>query len=82
MYETILFSTRNPDGGQYVVPSPLQTAMVCSIKDALAACSEYISSWNLGGGNWCGDAGRVYQSGELVSTISYNGRVVVAEWPT
>jgi len=79
MYETILCSTGNPDHGQYVAPSPLQTAMVCSIKDAVAACREYISSWNLGGGNWCGDAGKVYQSGKLVATISYNGRVVATE---
>lgn len=79
MYRTILCSTGNPDHGQFVAPSPMQIAMVSSVNAAVAACREYIFSWNLGRGNWCGDAGKVYRSGKLVATISYNGKVIPAE---
>lgn len=79
MYATILCSTGNPDHGQFVAPSPLQIKMVSSVNAAVTACREYIFSWNLGGGNWCGDAGKVYRSGKHVATISYNGKVIPTE---
>ena len=75
MYTTILSSTGNPDHGQYTSPSRKQTAIVCSLEAASTACQKYIKEWNLGSGNWCGEAGKVFHAGELVATISYNGRV-------
>jgi hypothetical protein len=49
--------------------------MTSSIDEAVAACRDYISYWNLGGGNWCGDAGKVFKDGMHLATIAYNGRV-------
>ena len=79
MYKTILCSTGNPDHGQFVAPSPMQVVQVNSLNAAVVACRKYIDSWNLGGGNWCGDAGKVFRSGKFVATISYNGKVITAE---
>ncbi|NJD37044.1 MAG: hypothetical protein FIA89_01795 [Geobacter sp.] len=76
MYRTILCSTGNPDHGQYVAVSPSAVAKVKSIEDAVTACREYISEWDLGGGNWCGDAGKVFLSDKLVARIAYNGKVL------
>jgi hypothetical protein len=75
MHRTKLCSTGNPDHGQYVAPSPSLTAVVNSIEEAVTACHEYISCWNLGSGNWYGEAGKVFNAGRLVATIAYNGRV-------
>lgn len=75
MYRTTLCSTGNPDHSQYVAPSPSLVAVVNSIEDAVSACREYISYWNLGSGNWCGDAGKVFKDGKLVAAVAYNGRV-------
>lgn len=75
MFTTILCSTGNPDHAQYAAPSPRKSAKVCSIEEAVSVCREYIDEWNLGGGNWCGDAGKVLSSGSLVAQIAYNGRV-------
>lgn len=78
MYTTILCSTGNPDHGQYATPSPKQTATVRSLDAAVTACREYIEKWDLGSGNWCGEAGKVFYAGELVASISYNGRILPA----
>ena len=75
MYKTILCSKGNPDHGQYVALSPSQKKVTNSIDEAVAACRDYISYWNLGGGNWCGDAGKVFEDGKHLATIAYNGRV-------
>ena len=75
MYKTILCSKGNPDHGQYVSLSPSQTGVTSSIEEAVAVCRDYISYWNLGGGNWCGDAGKVFKCEKHVANIAYNGKV-------
>lgn len=75
MFKTVLCSVGNPDHGQYVAPSPAQTVAVNSLEEAATACRNYIRDWDLGGGNWCGDAGKVFCSGKLVARISYNGMI-------
>lgn len=76
MYRTMLCSTGNPDHGQFVAVSPSVVARVKSIEEAVTACRAYIFKWNLGGGNWCGDAGKVFLSDKLVARIAYNGKVL------
>lgn len=74
-YEVALCSCGNPDHGQDSPQSPSRRVWVDSLEEASAACREYIEQWNLGGGNWAGDAGMVYFNGSKVATISYNGKI-------
>ncbi len=78
MYRTMLCSAGNPDHGQYSAPSIPQAIMASSLEEASAACRKYIAQWNLGSGNWCGEAGKVYRAEKLVATIAYNGRICPA----
>ncbi len=77
MYRTMLCSEGNLDHGQYVAVSPSVVVRVKTIRDAVTACREYIYEWNLGSGNWCGDAGKVFNSQRLIARITYNGKVLV-----
>jgi DNA (cytosine-5)-methyltransferase 1 len=74
--EVVLCSTGNPDHGQTISQSPEQRWRVSSLKQASTVCREYISEWNLGSGNWSGDSGKVFQNGNHVATIAYNGRIL------
>lgn len=75
MYETILCSVGNPDRGQYVSPSLPRKVKTRTLKEASAACRDYILDWNLGGGNWCGNAGKVFLNKTHVANIAYNGKI-------
>ena len=69
----------NIDYGQdytTTLPNTEKEISLCdTLQDCSKVCQEYINENNLGGGNW--DGGYVYQSGEQVAYISYNGRI----WP-
>ncbi|MBE0502068.1 MAG: DNA (cytosine-5-)-methyltransferase [Desulfuromonadales bacterium] len=80
-YEVVLCSTENPDYGQSAPQSPSSRRWVASLEEASVVCRKYIEHWNLGGGNWCGGAGNVMQNGNLVATISYNGKIWPVEAP-
>lgn len=75
MYTTMLCSTGNPDHGQYAAPSPAREVRTDSVEAAASACRDYIEEWGLGGGNWCGNAGKVFKGESIVATIAYNGRI-------
>lgn len=66
-----LSSAGNPDFDQNPneALSPLKFVQVSSFEQASKACRDYISEYNLGGGNWTG--GQIEQSHK----VSYNGRV-------
>ena len=75
-YQVILASVGNPDLNQdFTSPiSPTKCIDVPDLPKASMACREYIKEHSLGGGNWIG--GQVFDSkGDLVASISYNGRI-------
>ena len=46
-----------------------------NMTDACHMVRDYIKAWDLGGGNWVGEAGEVHdEQGKLVGRISYNGQ--------
>jgi len=54
--------------------SPQNFYAVNTLQEASDKCSEYITEWDLGGGNWAG--GDVYDvDGKIIAHVSYNGRV-------
>lgn len=68
-----LSSVANSDFGQKKTPAPTQIVEVKSLEEASQVCREYISQYQLGGGNWTG--GQVTQDGKETHHISYNGRI-------
>ncbi|MCA1064796.1 hypothetical protein QTG56_24630 (plasmid) [Rossellomorea sp. AcN35-11] len=71
-------SVGNPDFGQdpnnSLLGVPNETRKINSLEEASQACSEYINTYGLGGGNWSG--GYVYDTKhKQVAYISYNGRI-------
>lgn len=46
---------------------------VASLEEASEKCREFISAYDIGGGNWCG--GVVRDNAKKVAVISYNGRI-------
>lgn len=76
-YEVTLSSCGNPDHRQNPnMPLPgLKNARVKvkSLVEASRVCLDYIAENDLGGGNWTG--GNVFLAGDLVASVSYNGRV-------
>ena len=49
------------------------TVKINSLPEASKVCRNFIDENNLGGGNWTG--GEVFEEGEQIARISYNGRV-------
>jgi hypothetical protein len=76
-YSVILSAHGNPDHYEspYEKVAPSAVKHCKSIEECQAAVREYIDKHGLGGGNFTG--GDVYQYGEVVGRISYNGRY----WP-
>lgn len=76
-YTVALSAHGNPDHGE----SPYRTvaARGFGIAESIEECQQivrgYIEENDLGGGNWTG--GAVYEDGEQIGYISYNGRY----WP-
>ncbi len=75
-----LCSAPNPDRGEVLTPSPpfnLIYSAGATWADASKRCMEYITQWELGGGNWTGGEIRTLDRKTVVGRVSYNGRV----WP-
>ncbi len=73
----VLKSVGNPDFRQdpaRPLPGvPRKTVDVTSMREAAAACQNYITEYDLGGGNWAG--GEIFENEEVVAIVSYNGRI-------
>jgi len=78
-HEVVLCSVGNPDYGQDSPQSPSRRVWVNSLQDASTVCREYIKKWNLGRGNWGGEAGKIYLNSRLVASVAYNGKVLPLE---
>lgn len=74
MYQIVLTSCGNPDFGQNPNESMSPTKIVAanSIEECQVAASKYVDDYDLGSGNYSG--GQVYQDGDYVGRVSYNGR--------
>lgn len=74
MYQIVLTSCGNPDFGQNPSDpmSPAKIVAANSIEECQVSARKYIEDYDLGGGNWSG--GQVYQDGDYVGYVSYNGR--------
>jgi hypothetical protein len=81
MYLVSLAYAPNPDiDGGYWNGQPHEghkAECIGSLESASAVCLAYIARNGLGAGNWTGGHVVDVESGELVATISYNGRI----WP-
>jgi Lar family restriction alleviation protein len=70
----------NPDFQQYTDVAPTEIKLVSSMKEAQSECQEYISRYQLGGGNWytldAPQPGAIYDmTGKLVARIEYNTKI-------
>ena len=75
-HEVVLCSVGNPDHGQSGSQSPSRRVWVNGLEDASSVCREYIEKWNLGSGNWGGEAGKVYLDACQVASVAYNGKLL------
>ena len=77
IYEVTLSAEPNPDfdidSHEANVSIPEKRVKVDSLEEARDVVMNFIRNNDLGSGNWTG--GAVYQNGEQIATISYNGRV-------
>ena len=74
MYQIVLASCGNPDRGQNPNESisPTKIVVVNSIEECQVVVSKYVDDYDLGAGNYAG--GQVYQDGDYIGRVSYNGR--------
>lgn len=70
-----LESVGNPDKQQYAPISPMEWRPCRDIDEAVVQCQAFITTWNLGGGNWSLNAGKVYRDSVEIARVSYNGRL-------
>lgn len=63
---------QDPDKPLYGCPDEAYVE-VATLKGASLMCLEYISKFELGGGNW--DGGQIYIGRIQIGRVSYNGRV-------
>ncbi len=75
MFTIVLKSRGNPDHGQDPdeAVSPQERVKVKSFAAAALVARDYITDYDLGGGNWTG--GQVFKGKKQVARVSYNGRV-------
>jgi len=75
LYRVRLCSVGNIDFGQNPERpySPLKWATSFSLAGCSRACLDYISKYELGGGNWNG--GQIFKGGVQIARVSYNGRI-------
>jgi len=85
MFAFLLKGEGNPDLGQYAPVARPGIAHAENLEEAARICRDYITSNDLGGGNWTGGAGNVYNRDDMklvdppvVARISYNGRIWLA----
>lgn len=72
-----LSSVPNSDFNQHSSLSPSIVVEVNTLEQASITCRQYISQYQLGGGNW--DGGQVLENNVEIAHISYNGRVWLNE---
>ena len=77
-YLVMLSGEGNPDFRQYAPIAPPTSKRMPTLKEAKQLCKDYIRAWNLGGGNWVCEAGKVFvvvgDRCKFVGRFSYNGR--------
>jgi len=77
-YLVMLSAPGNPDYQQYADVANPTSIRVPTLKAAKEICGKYIEDWNLGGGNWGWQSGRVYHAigdkCKLAGRFSYNLR--------
>lgn len=72
----VCMSKGNPDFNETQPKSKPMKYPVDDLKTAAKICQKYIEENDLGGGNWVGKAGFVYdKNNKLIAKISYNGRI-------
>ena len=78
-YMVVLAAPGNPDYRQYVPIAPPGLGFGWSIGDSVKSALAYIQEFELGGGNWGLDSGKVYDArqGRVTHRIAYNGTI----WP-
>ena len=75
-FVVILCSVGNPDYGQTLPQSLPELVPFGQLSEVSAICRDYISKYNLGGGNWGARAGEIYHPvNGLIAHVSYNGRI-------
>lgn len=80
-YAVFLTARGNPDKGEnpHALIAPEQIGFGNTFADVSRACRDFISLYNIGGGNWVG--GEVYETADLlkkpklVAFVSFNGCV-------
>ena len=77
-YMVVLAAPGNPDYRQYVSIAPPGLGFGWSIGDSVASAQKYIAEFEIGGGNWGMDSGKVYDArqGRVTHRIAFNGKVV------
>jgi hypothetical protein len=70
----------NPDRALSGIQTGWKT--VDSVEAAQAAVRAYISENDLGGGNWSGGDVKNLETGDIIGSISYNGRFWPADEPS
>ena len=78
-FMVVLAAPGNPDYRQYVSIAPPGLGFGWSIGDSVKSTLAYIQEFELGGGNWGLDSGKVYDArqGRVTHRIAYNGTI----WP-
>ena len=79
-YKVVLENYGNIDYGQNPnrpLPQTKNALIMCtSLGEASKLCLDYINKYDLGSGNWGGNAGIVLDlNNKQVARISYNGRI-------
>ena len=77
-YLVMMSGEGNPDMRQYAPIAPPTSQRVATLREAQNLCRSYIKDWDLGVGNWVGEAGMVYlavgDNCKYAGKFSYNGR--------
>ena len=78
-FMVVLCAPGNPDYRQYAPIAPPGLGFGWSIGDSVASAQKYIAEFEIGGGNWGLDSGKVYDArqGRVTHRIAFNGTV----WP-
>jgi len=76
-FVVVLSSVGNPDRKQYTKSVSIpEFVPFGTLGEASEICRNYISEWDLGGGNWSDESGAVYHPVKgLIAHVSYNGRI-------
>lgn len=77
-FMVVLCAPGNPDYRQYAPIAPPGLGFGWGIEDSVASAQKYIEEFEIGGGNWGMDSGKVYEArlGRVTHRIAFNGKVV------